>query len=91
MALRVVVAGALAHAPIGGGGGSWAFLQYVLGFRQLGCEVLYLEHLDAKDCIDEQWQPAPFATSANAAVFTALVERHGLRGGAALLQRDGEA
>ena len=73
------------------GGYAWAFLQYVLGFRQLGCEVLYVEHLDAQDCIDGAWQPAPFAASANAAVFAALVARHGLAGSAALLQRDGEA
>jgi hypothetical protein len=50
---------------------AWAFLQYVLGFRQLGCEVLYVEHLDAKDCIDAAWQPARFAESANVAMFTA--------------------
>ena len=89
MALRVVVAGAIAHAPINAGGYTWAFLQYVLGFRQLGCDVLYVEHLDAKDCIDAAWQPAPFAGSANAAMFSALLERYGLQGGAALLQTDG--
>jgi hypothetical protein len=91
MAVRVIVAGGIARAPIGSGGCTWAFLQYVLGFRQLGCEVLYLEHLDAKDCIDGEWHPAPFAASANAALFSALVDRHGLRDGAALLQRDGHA
>jgi hypothetical protein len=91
MPVRVVVAGAIAHAPIAGAGYAWAFLQYVLGFRQLGCEVLYVEHLDAADCIDREWRPAPFATSANAAVFGALVDRYRLGGCAALLQRDGEA
>lgn len=91
MAVRVVIAGAIAHVPIHGGGYTWLFLQYVLGFRQLGCEVLYVEHLDAKDCIDRHWRPAPFAASANAALFSALVERYGLAGDAALLQRDGEA
>jgi hypothetical protein len=91
MAVRVIVAGAIAHTPIHSGGYAWAFLQYVLGFRQLGCEVLYVEHLDAKDCIDANWQPAPFATSANAALFTALMARHGLADNAALLQRDGDA
>jgi hypothetical protein len=91
MAVRVVVAGAIAHSPINAGGVAWAFLQYVLGFRQLGCEVLYVEHLDDKDCIDAQWRPAAFAESANAAVFGALVGRYGLRDNAALLQREGEA
>ena len=89
MPLRIAVAGGLARNPIAAGGYAWAFLQYVLGLRALGCEVLYVEHVDAKDCIDDAWQPAPFAASANAAVFRAVVARHGLDG--ALLLRDGEA
>lgn len=90
MALRVIVAGAAAHAPLQGGGYTWVFWQYVLGFRQLGCEVLYVEHLDGKDCVDTDWRPAPFQASANAAMFNELVGRYGLRGNAALLLRDGE-
>src|SRR5215471_17828063 len=90
MSVRVIVAGAIAHSPIRAGGAAWAFLQYVLGFRQLGCEVLYVEHLDAKDCIDATWQPAPFASSANAAAFATLVERYQLaRGAAAGVRRPG--
>jgi len=89
MPVRVVVAGAIAHAPINAGGAAWAFLQYVLGFRQLGCEVLYVEHLDVGDCIDGAWQPAPFAASANARVFTDLVELFDLRDSVALIERDG--
>lgn len=90
MTVRVVVAGAIAHSPINGGGCAWAFLQYVLGFRQLGCEVLYVEHLDRKDCIDADWRPAAFAESANVATFRTLSARHGLDGHTALLLRDGE-
>lgn len=89
MALRVAVAGGLARHPIGAGGYSWVFLQYVLGFRDLGAEVRYVEHLAAADCIDEGWRPAPFAASANAAVFRAVLARHGLEG--SLLLDDGSA
>ncbi|MEO8604167.1 MAG: hypothetical protein ABI629_16445 [bacterium] len=89
MPTRIAVAGGLARNPIAAGGYVWAFLQYVLGFRALGCEVLYVEHVDAKDCIDTAWQPAPFATSANVAMFRSLVARHGLD--AALLLADGDA
>lgn len=90
MTVRVVVAGAIARSPINGGGCTWAFLQYVLGFRQLGCEVLYVEHLDRAECIDADWRPAAFATSANAAMFTALSARYRLHDRAALLLRDGD-
>ena len=90
MAPRVIVGGGIARSPINAGGYTWAFLQYVLGFRQLGCEVLYVEHLDAKDCIDTDWQPVVFDRSANVAMFSALSARYDLDGHAALLQREGD-
>lgn len=89
MPTRVAVAGGLARHPIAAGGYAWAFLQYALGFRALGCEVLYVEHLDAADCIDADWRPVPFAASANAAVLRAVAARHGLD--VALQLRDGSA
>ena len=42
---RVAVGGALAQRP-GYGGHAWALLNYLLGFRQLGHEVLFLDRLD---------------------------------------------
>jgi len=90
MSLRVVVAGGVARSPIRAAGYAWAFLQYVLGFRQLGYEVLYVEHLDDQHCVDAAWQPAPFAESANVAVFKAVCDRFKLNGAAALLQSAGD-
>ncbi len=40
----VVVAGSLAQRP-GRAGHAWVFLQYLLGFRRLGYEVLFLDRL----------------------------------------------
>jgi hypothetical protein len=45
MAGRVVIAGALAQRPRRGGH-AWVFLQYLLGFRRLGYEVLFLDRLE---------------------------------------------
>jgi hypothetical protein len=39
--VRVVVTGLVATYPVGGV--AWDYLQYVQGFRALGCDVLYLE------------------------------------------------
>lgn len=39
--MRVVVTGLVATYPVGGV--AWDYLQYVQGFRALGCEVFYLE------------------------------------------------
>lgn len=88
---RVLIAGALAHHPIGGAGNAWAFLQYLLGFRALGIETYYVEHLEPKECWDDAWQPAPFAASANARFFRTTMERFGLTDTAALLAFDGDA
>jgi hypothetical protein len=39
--MRVIVTGLVATYPVGGV--AWDYLQYVQGFRTLGCEVFYLE------------------------------------------------
>src|SRR5213595_1706766 len=39
--MRVIVTGLVATYPVGGV--AWDYLQYVQGFRTLGCEVTYLE------------------------------------------------
>lgn len=43
--MRVVVTGLVATYPVGGV--AWDYLQYVQGFRALGCEVYYLEDTGA--------------------------------------------
>ena len=42
----IVFAGSLAQKP-GRGGHTWVFLQYLLGFRKLGWDVLFIDRLDA--------------------------------------------
>ncbi len=89
MAKRIMIAGAIAHHPLGGAGNTWAFLQYVLGLRRLGFETYYVEHIDGQHCIDDDWKPAPFATSANARYFRDVMEQFGVLEHAALLEGDG--
>ena len=89
MATRVMVSGSIAAGALGYGGMSWAFLQYILGFRRLGCETLYVEYLDAKKTIDAGWNRVPFEQSANVRYFRDVVERWGLEGSVALLEHDG--
>ena len=45
---RVIVSGMIAATP-GQGGAAWAILQYVLGLRRLGCEVHFVEPVDAAE------------------------------------------
>ncbi len=90
MGLRIIVGGGMARSPIGSGGYVWVFLQFVLGLRRLGHEVLYVEEIAAKDCIGDDWQRVPFGSSANLGLFNGIVQRHALHGQAALLHADGE-
>jgi hypothetical protein len=89
MAKRVMISGAIASHPLYGAGNSWAFLQYVLGFRKLGFEVYYLEQLNADDCIADDWRPADFSSSANVQFFRTLLNRFDLTGHGALLECEG--
>ncbi len=88
---RIIIAGAIGHHPIGGAGNAWAFLQYLLGFRGLGIETFYVEHLEAKSCWDAEWQPTTFDHSVNAKTFAALSRRFGLDGTMALLDEQSDA
>ena len=44
--LRIVVSGMIAAVPHHGGA-TWAVLQYLLGFRELGHEVVFVEQVDS--------------------------------------------
>jgi len=62
----VVVAGSVAQRP-GNGGHTWVFLQYLLGFRKLGWEVLFLDRLEPEMSVDAAGRPAPLERSVNVA------------------------
>ena len=70
MSMRIVVSGMVAGIP-GQGGAAWAVLQYVLGLRRLGHDVVLVE------------PAAP--TPATVAYFADVVARFGLEDRAALL------
>ncbi len=72
--LRIVVAGMLAGIPRQGGA-TWAVLQYVLGLRRLGHEVVVVEEVDHER----------FAASASR--FAALAAEFGLGPHAAMIDR----
>lgn len=74
---RIVVAGSVAQKP-GQAGHAWQFLQYLLGFRQLGWDVLLLDHLDPALARDAAGRPCPPKASANAAWVARVMEEAGL-------------
>jgi hypothetical protein len=63
------------------------FLQYVLGFRKLGWDVLFLDRLEPEMCTDETGARAPLEHSANVRYFVDVMSRFGLDGCYGLLSK----
>jgi hypothetical protein len=84
----VVVAGAVAQRP-GYGGHTWVFLQYLLGFRRLGLDVLFVDQLTADMCVDGDGRPCPPGTSANLRYVQRVMSAFGFDDDYAVLLDDG--
>ena len=76
---RVIIAGSLAQRP-GVGGHAWVFLQYLLGFRRLGFEVLFLDWLDEAMCRDTAGRRCAVGDSWNVRYLTEVMTQAGLSG-----------
>ena len=89
MARTVVIAGSLAQRP-GQGGHTWVFLQYLLGFKRLGWDVLFLDRLEPEMCFDRHGNTCPVEESINVKYFLEVMQRFGLRDSFALSFNHGE-
>jgi hypothetical protein len=89
MTKTIAVAGSLAQKPQQGGH-TWVFLQYLLGFRRLGWEVLFLDRLEPEMCSDEVGQPCDLEASVNLRYFLRVIEEFGLRDAFTLDYNGGE-
>jgi hypothetical protein len=85
----VIVSGALGSKPFNGGN-AWSRLSWVLGFQELGYEVLFLEQVTSQACANEAGQPCPFQSSANLAYFKSVMDSFGLANRAAMICDGGE-
>ena len=88
MAGSIVVAGSLAQRP-GIGGHTWVFLQYLLGFRRLGWEVLFLDRLEPEMCVDAHGRRCELEGSENLRYLWDVMRRFGLDDSFALLYDGG--
>src|SRR5258707_12022564 len=82
MGETLVIAGALAQRP-GYGGHTWVFLQYLLGFRRLGFDVVFVDWLGEEMC------DGRVGESEGARYLRTVMERFGLGDAYALLDERG--
>jgi len=83
----VFVAGALANKHRHGGS-AWVRMSWAEAFRELGFDVVFVEQIHERHCVDRGGAPARFDVSANVRAFHAAVEACGFRGRAALVCAD---
>jgi len=78
MAESIIVCASLAQRP-GKGGHTWVFLQYLLGFKRLGWDVLFLDQLEPEMCLDTMGHSCPLEESTALGYFQNVMQRFGLR------------
>ncbi len=87
---RIVISGSLAQRP-GRGGHTWVFLQYLLGFRRLGWDVLFLDRLEPGMCEDASGRPAELSSCVNVPYLREVMDGFELGDAYALLDGEGRS
>jgi hypothetical protein len=82
--LKILLSGMIAKVPLQGGL-TWVALQYLLGLRQLGHEVHFLELISNADLMPDG---TPFPESGNAVYFQDVINRFELNDSVTLLHTD---
>jgi hypothetical protein len=85
MPRRVVLGVGIASYPLNAAGNTWAFLQWVLGFREAGWEVWMVEDVPAAKCIDASGKACSPEASANLAHWRSILKEFHLEDSATLL------
>jgi hypothetical protein len=84
-----IVSGALANKPMNGGN-AWSRLSWVLGLRQLGFDVWFIEQIRCDTCTDAAGNVAAFEQSINREYFRTVMSQFGLSHHSALICEDAE-
>ena len=86
--LRVVVAGMVSLPPFAAGT-AWDRVAYVVGMRQLGHDVVFVEEVRSDWCRDAAGRRCSYAASANRAIFERTMRRFDLLSSACQIFDDG--
>ena len=70
----IVLAASVAQKPYQGGH-TWVFLQYLLGFKRLGWDVLFLDRLEPGMYVDDRGAPCALEQAVNIRYFQDVMEK----------------
>jgi hypothetical protein len=86
MPRRIVIGVGIASYPLHAAGNTWAFLEWVLGFRAAGWDVWIVEDIHSAKCVDATGKEGcPPADSVNLAYWNDIVGQFGLKDRATLI------
>ena len=85
----VIVGGVIAN-KYRNGGAVWTRLNWVLGFRQLGYDVVFIKQIERNNCLDAQGHATTFELSSNLEYFKKVMQEFDLSESAALVYEDGQ-
>lgn len=89
MPQSVAISGAFAQSARNGGL-TWFYLQFLLGFRRLGWDVLFLDRLEPEMCVDARGERCGFEESLNRRYLLGVMEAFGLEDAFHLVYNRGE-
>jgi hypothetical protein len=84
----IAVAGSIAQRPHKGGH-TWVFLQYLLGFRRLGFDVVFIDRLEPEMCVGAHGEPVAVEQSLNLRYLRDVMHDFGFTNQWALLHDHG--
>jgi len=85
----ILYSGALAQVPRQGGL-TWLHLQFLLGLRRLGWDVVFLDRLDLQMCVDKTGRPAALEDSENLRYLLTVMQEFGFAEDFSLVCNRGE-
>ena len=84
----VLISGALANRYLNGGA-AWTRLNWILGLRQLGFKVCFVEQIRRESCVDSRGACVTFELSENLKYFKTVTDQFDLGGSVALVCEGG--
>jgi hypothetical protein len=75
--MRIIIGAVISLPPVSAGC-AWNRLQYILGLRQLGHEVVFIEEVRPEWCVDAAGRRCSYADSENRRGFTEIMRRFDL-------------
>lgn len=88
--MKTVIVGGVIANKLNNGGAVWTRLNWILGLKNLGFDVYFVEQIEQENCVDVNGLKCDFERSANRAYFERITTEFGLSRTSVLVCNEGE-